>query len=215
MKKLFQIIILSVILVFLFLIFSQNVGNSKEQSLEVRFLASNQKEVEVRNEQDSILLVRGSKVFLLEENGSEAKVQYQGSIYFIPISNLVQNKEEIVQEKEMYVRTSATLYESDSSSNIEGFLKKGEKVEVIGYDNLLEDGSVSKYKVKYHDKEGYVRSKYLVPTKKEAIAMYDYDGSYQKHVKMGDSLGGGSASTLDYYPVEKKKFSNSMPNRSR
>ena len=141
MKKLFQIIILSVILVFLFLIFSQNVGNSKEQSLEVRFLASNQKEVEVRNEQDSILLVRGSKVFLLEENGSEAKVQYQGSIYFIPISNLVQNKEEIVQEKEMYVRTSATLYESDSSSNIEGFLKKGEKVEVIGYDNLLEDGS--------------------------------------------------------------------------
>ena len=37
MKKLFQIIILSVILVFLFLIFSQNVGNSKEQSLEVRF----------------------------------------------------------------------------------------------------------------------------------------------------------------------------------
>lgn len=216
MKRIFPITMLLVILVFLSIIFSQNVGNSKEQSLEVRFLASDQKEVEIKNEQDSILLIRGSKVFLLEKKEVEAKVQYQGSIYFIPVSNLVQNKEEIVQEKEMYVRTSTTLYESDSSSKIEGFLKKGEKVEVIGYDILLEDGSVSKYKVRYQDKEGYIRSKYLVPTKNEAIAMYDYDGSYQKHLKMGNSLGGGSASTLDYYPVEKPTFSNNkMPEEVR
>lgn len=216
-RHIVKIILLLIVVIGIFYFSKIEIDNKKEHALETRYLASDKKEVSVIDEKgDTIPLLRGSKVSLLEVIEEKAKVQYKNAIYDIPVSNLVEKKEDIVLEKKLFVRTSATLYENSDTSKINGFVKKGEEVEIIGYDTLLSDGSVSKYKVKYQNKEGYIRSKYLVPTKEEATLMYDQNGTYQKHLKMGDTLGGGSAATLDYYPVEKESFKNNvMPEETR
>lgn len=217
MKHIIRIVLLLLVLVGFFYLYHEEVGNSAEKALESAFLASNQKEIEVIDEsQEKIRFIRGTKVTLLERGEEEVKVQYQGKIYYVPVSNIVMKEDEIVQEKNLFVRTSATLYEDSDTSKIKGFVKKGEEVEIVGHDALLSDGSVSKYKVKNKDQEGYIRSKYLVATLEESKKNYDEDGTYKEHLKMGDSLGGGSASTLDYYPVEKKSFENNvMPDETR
>ncbi len=217
MKHIVKIILLLIILIGFFYLYYDEVGISKEKALETRFLASDQNVIEIKNEEEEIeKIIRGNKVTILEILEDIAKVQYNGKVYYVPFSNLVEKEEDIVQEKTMFVRTSATLYENADTSKIKGFIKKGEQVEIIGYDNLLEDGNVEKYKVKYQEQEGYIRSKYLVLTKEEAITNYDENGTYKQHLKMGDTLGGGSASTLDYYPVEKEEFENNiMPEETR
>lgn len=191
------------------------------QEYPTYFLAGNQKDIVVKNENNQdIKLCRGSKVELLEsnvslENQSYDKIRYQGEVYYVFASHLVKRKEEVVQEKTLYVRTPATLV-AENSSQIVGFLKKGDEVRIVGYDTLQEDGSVLKYQVEKEDQVGYVRSFYLVSTKEEANAHYDEEETYQKHLKMGSSLGGGSASTLDYFPVVKGNFPNNvMPKEVR
>lgn len=217
MKHVIKICLLLIVITLFFVFYKEDVGNISEKALEYRFLASNQKGLEVTGEDNETkTLVRGIKVTLIENIENKAQVQYQGKKYYVPVSNLVEKEEDIVQEKNLFVRTSTTLYEDSDTTKIKGFVKKGEEVEVIGYDTLLSDGSVTKYKVKYQDQEGYIRSKYLVSTKEEALAIYDKDGTYKEHLKMGDNLGGGSASTLDYYPVEKEIFKdNIMPEETR
>lgn len=216
-KVIVRILFFLIILVSSFFILKVEVENTPEKSLETRYLASNQKELEVLNDkEEKVRLVRGIKVTILETEEEKVKVQYKREIYYIPISNLVESGDDIVQEKSLFVRTPATLYEDSETAKIKGFVKKGEEVEIIGYDTLLSDGSVSKYKVKYHDEEGYIRSKYLVPTKEEALSFYDESGIYKEHSKVLDTLGGGSAATLDYYPVKKEQFENNvMPEETR
>lgn len=218
MKKfMVRIFLFLMIVVSSFFLLKVEVENTSEKSLEIRYLASNQKELEVLNDkEETVKLVRGIQVTVLETEEEKAQVQYKREIYYIPISNLVENEDDIVQEKKLFVRTPVTLYEDSETATIKGFIKKGEEVEVIGYDTILSDGTVSKYQVKHHGEEGYVRSKYLVPTKEEAIAVYDESGIYQEHLKVLDTLGGGSAGTLDYYPVKKEHFeSNVMPEETR
>ena len=132
------------------------------------------------------------------------------------VEDLVKEEKDVVKEEEMYVRTSLTLYEDIDSISIKGLIKKGEKVEILGYNNLNEDGSVDVYKVKYNDQEGYVYGKYLVNNEEDSLKNYDEEESYQIHKKRGDSWGGGDAGSLDYYPYEKPKFENNvMPSEVR
>lgn len=218
MKKILIIILFLVITsIFSIIFFQIETSKNPEKALETSFLASTKKEVEVITETEKKeTLIRGIKVVIVEKLEENVKIQYQNQIYYVPISNLVEKKEDIVQEKKLFVRTPTTLYEGSNLSKIKGLLKKGEEVEIIGFDTLLSDGTVQRYKVKYKDEIGYVRSKYLVSTKEEALAVYDEKGTYQEHLKMGDTLGGGSAFTLDYYPVEKKSFQNNiMPEETR
>ena len=144
------------------------------------------------------------------------KIKYNDNEYYISVDDLVKEEKDIVKEKEMYVRSSLTLYEDIDSIKIKGLIEKGEKVEVLGYDELNSDGSVDVYKVKYNDQEGYVYGKYLVNNHEDSIKNYDEEDSYQIHKKRGDSWGGGDAGSLDYYPYEKPKFEdNVMPNEVR
>lgn len=125
--------------------------------------------------------------------------------------NIVEKMEDVVLEKELYVRTSLNLLE-DLDGNLLSLLEKGEKVEVIGFNELQDDGSVDLYKIKVGDEEGYYYSKYLVASEEESLKNYDEDGIYKIHLERGDRLGGGSAANLDYYPVEKVSFEdNKMP----
>jgi hypothetical protein len=130
-------------------------------------------------------------------------------------NNLTNKKEEIIKEKELFVRTDLTLYKDLDSSKILSYIKKGERVEILGYDKI-EKGIVNKYKIKYNDIEGYVYGKYLVSTKEESMKVYSENGIQEYMSKMGNSLGGGTATNLDYYPYEKPNFKdNAMPDEVR
>ena len=160
------------------------------------------------------IIIKGDKI--VNNNLEYYKINYNKNEYYILVSNLVEKKEDVVQEKEMYVRTSLTLYEDIDSIKIKGLVEKGKKLEILGYNNLNDDGSVEVYKVKYDNNEGYVYCKYLVNTEEESLKNYDEEDSYQIHKKRGNSWGGGDAGSLDYYPYEKPKFEdNLMPNEVR
>lgn len=170
------------------------------------------------NEVDKI--TRGTELIVSDKTTNNEqeyyKIKYSDNEYYISVDDLVKEEKDIVKEKEMYVRSSLTLYEDINSIKIKGLVEKGEKVEVLGYDELNSDGSVDVYKVKYNDQEGYVYGKYLVNNHEDSIKNYDEEDSYQIHKKRGDSWGGGDAGSLDYYPYEKPKFEdNVMPSEVR
>lgn len=156
------------------------------------------------------IIINGDKI--TNNNQEYYKINYNRNEYYILVDNVVKEESDIVKEKEMYVRSSLTLYEDIDSIKIKGLIEKGEKLEILGYNNLNDDGSVDLYKVKYNDQEGYVYEKYLVNNEEESLKNYDEEDSYQIHKKRGNSWGGGDAGSLDYYPYEKPKFEdNIMP----
>ncbi len=170
---------------------------------------------------EALNIIRGSEVYvyssdIINEEVTYKKVKYNNKEYLVKVNNLVKKSEDVVKENILYVRTSSTIYKSADTAEILSFVKKGESVEVIGFDKLNKDGSVNKYKIKYNEEEGYVYSKYLVKTEEESKAVYSENGIQEYMAGMGSSLGGGNALNLDYYPYEKPKFEdNVMPDEVR
>lgn len=136
------------------------------------------------------------------------KIEYNKKEYLIKPTDVVKTYIESVYEKEKYVRTSLTLYTSNEDDLIVGYAKKGTKLEITGFDKILEDGSVNMYKVKNGENEVYAYSKYLVNTEELAIANYNENSTYDTHKdrKYSYELYGGYASNLDYYPYQKVTF---------
>ena len=159
-------------------------------------------------------LVRGKKVIYsgkkVNMNDNEyLLIKFDNKEYYVNAKQLVKNVKDVVLEKERYVRTSVTVYENETDSKIASFIKKGNKLDIIGYDKLFDDGNVNMYKIKYNDTEGYVYSKYLVNDKESADSVYNDNGVYDIHKDRkfkGRELYGGNASTLDYYPYERVEF---------
>lgn len=204
MKKKIFIIILLIIL----------TGCTKKQEIiKENYLSSTEQNVELYDENYNKIteLPRGTKVIEKEkiENEDETyiKIIYEDQSYLVKEQNLNEN---IVQEKNIFVRTPCILYENENDGKIISSINKGEQLEIIGYDKL-ENGKVNMYKVKHKDKEGYVYEKYLNQNEQEALKNYD-NGYFEKHLQRNDILGGGNAAELDYYPYEKPKFKeNIMP----
>lgn len=166
---------------------------------------------------DSIELPRGTQISYLESSKKTFdeqdyyEITYEDKSYYILSTNIVDKKDLVVLEKELFVRTSYNLMK-DLDGNLGTLLKKGDKIDIIGYENLLDDGTVDIYKIKVGEEEGLIYSKYLVLTEEDAKKNYDEDGIYKIHVSRTDKYGGGNAGTLDYYPVEKPTFDdNKMP----
>lgn len=159
-------------------------------------------------------LVRGKKVIYsgkkVNMNDNEyLLIKFDNKEYYVNAKQLVKNVKDVVLEKERYVRTPVTVYENETDSKIASFIKKGNKLDITGYDKLLDDGNVNMYKIKYNDTEGYVYSKYLVNDKESADSVYNENGVYDIHKDRkfkGRELYGGKASTLDYYPYERVDF---------
>ena len=159
-------------------------------------------------------LVRGKKVIYsgkkVNMNDNEyLLIKFDNKEYYVNAKQLVKNVKDVVLEKERHVRTSVTVYENETDSKIASFIKKGNKLDIIGYDKLFDDGNVNMYKIKYNDTEGYVYSKYLVNDKESADSVYNENGVYDIHKDRkfkGRELYGGKASTLDYYPYERVDF---------
>ena len=218
-KILFILIIFGLIGLLLIYVFKKEVV---KEVPELNYISSETSEVVLYDLEykESIKINRGEKinVYKFKEKKEDiiyVKIKYKDNFYLVNENNLTTNKEGIIKEKELFVRTNLTVYKDINSSKILSYIKKGEKVDIIGYDKL-EDGIVNKYKIKYNDVEGYVYGKYLVNTEEESKKVYDENGIQEYMSKMGNSLGGGTATNLDYYPYEKANFEdNKMPEEVR
>lgn len=179
-----------------------------------KYLASNSNEVVVMDEEgQEIKLVRGVEVIesnktkILEEKEYK-KIYVDENTYYALEEQLVNDREDSVLEKELYVFRACSVYKDDTSSKLSGLLEKGTKIDVIGHSEILEDGSVERYQYK----DGYVDTKYL--TDDEQYATSDNDSTISKKMleETEDSYGAGAISELDYYENEKPTFEdNQMP----
>ena len=204
------------------LVFIFSKGKKIIINKNIMFLAGDRNIIDIYTMDDENKIVkdkevnRGTKVTAyndkLKDNDIEyTKIEYDNNNYYVNTNALVKNIKDVVLEKERYIRTSVTVYENENDSKIKSFIKKGNRVEVLGYDKLLEDGNVNMYKIKYNDSDGWVYSKYLVDSEDSAKEVYNVDGIYDIHKDRkfkGRELYGGKASTLDYYPYERVEFDN-------
>lgn len=163
--------------------------------------------------EETEIIYRGTKVKSKDQKKIIGDISYveitiEEKKYYINEINLTEDEKNIVLEKEKYVRTSATIYQNEQDYKISSFVKKGNKIDILGYDKIDDQGLVNMYKIKYEDMEGWVYAKYLVDTENEAKENYNENGIYDIHKdrKYSRELYGGKASTLDYYPYEKPEF---------
>ena len=131
-------------------------------------------------------MVRGNKVKSHDNTKTIDEINYieilkDDTKYYIKEENLTKDKNNVVTEKEKYVRTSVTVYKNEEDSKIASFIKKGNKLEILGYDYLKDDGNVNMYKIKKDNIEGWVYQKYLVDTEEAAKAVYNENGVYDIH----------------------------------
>ena len=212
-KKPFIILILIVALIIAGYVYYNKLMGLKKT--ETRYLASDVSEVVLNNEEgkEAKKVYRGTKVeyFINQDEDTKAKIKLDSEEYFLDKKYLVNKLEETVLEKEVYVRTSYNLNKDLDSVDLLGLAKKGDKLEITGFDKL-DKGVVNMYKVKLGDEEGYFYQKYTLKDEEEAKKDYDYNGALATHKKQKNVYGGGDGATLDYYPVEKPKFEdNKMP----
>lgn len=221
--KIGNIIIFSVFVVTVLFLFVTGLGSITQKIMnpsEKVYIASLSPTVQLYNKEfkEAITLTRGEEVTLFkktvtnEETKEEYnRIEYKNKKYLLPLNSTKKNKEEVVLETTKYVRTPVTVYEKNDDLAIAGTAAKGTMLEVVGYDVLNSDGTVTMYHIKTDETEGYVYSKYLVDTKEDALKNYDEEGIYKIHNEtLADPYGVGSAGNLDFYPYEKAKFENNV-----
>lgn len=135
-------------------------------------------------------------------------VRTKDKVFYINEELLTDKPDKIVREKNIYVRTPATVYQEKTGVDIAGFAPKGKALLVIDFDKVNQDGIVNKYRVKGGDASGWVYGKYMVENQEKADAPYNENGEYDKakKAKYGFELYGGAAENLDYYPVKKPEI---------
>lgn len=220
--KIGRILLLLIILIIILLGVVYLVKGTKKLIIknELVYLASTQSNIELYTLDENKELKkdkeiqRGIKVKSnnkkIDNNEKEyTEIEYEDNKYYVESNNITKDKKSVVKEKEKYVRTSVTVYKNEKDSKIESFIKKGNHLDILGYDILNEDGTVNMYKIKKDDIEGWVYSKYLVDTEETAKEVYNENGIFDKHKGrkfVGRELHGGKTETLDYYPYQKEEF---------
>jgi len=214
-KTIFLIILILIILVVTFFLLFKKDTKIIEKEITY-YLSNNTEMVDIFDSENNKIetISRGKEVLLkeseLDKEQSLIPIKLNDKNIYVLRENLVKDKIDIVREKDIYVRTHSTLYSDFEKGNINGVAKKGEKLEIIGYENLLEDGTVELYKVKKDDVESYIYKKYVVKTLEEAEKYNDEYYNLHKDVKDIHSGVGGNGSSLDFFPREKPKFENNI-----
>ena len=184
-KKPLVILVLIVVLGILAYIYYNKMMGLKKT--ETRYLGSDEPEITLldKDNKETKKAYRGTKVeyFINQDNENIAKIKIDKDEYFLDKKYLVKDIKEVVQEKEVYVRTAYNLNKDLESVDLLGLAKKGEKLEIIGFDKLDSKGIVNMYKVKLGEEEGYFYQKYTLPTLEEAKKDYDYNGAMETHKK--------------------------------
>lgn len=221
--KVKRIIIALILLVAIIFVLIKGVSFTKDKLIVKEYYLSSDtnsipiysydKEQNTMNETKKI--PRGTKVKSSQDSININDISYKevslkDEKFYVNDINLTEDKDKVVTETKKYVRTSVTVYKNETDSKISSFIKKGNEIDITGYDKLDDDGNVKMYKIKKDDIEGWVYSKYLVDTKELAEQNYNESNTYDTHKdrKYYRELYGGKASTLDYYPYEKVEFDN-------
>lgn len=201
------------------------VACGQKDIIEERYLASATTDVQLYSIDDNGVVseaqtvVRGRKV--KANIGKVVKVEKQK---FVPIEitrkqyfyakeqSLATTPKEVVQESAVWVRTPASIITDCATSLAGGLADKGERLQVLDFDSLRNDGKVNRYKIKQGNLEGYVYGKYLVFSKEEAQQRYKAEQYDKVHKAIKNPFGGGEAIGCDFYPTERVKFAdNKMP----
>ena len=154
--------------------------------------------------------VKDTKKQVTHEEQTYNNIIIDDEKYYVAEENLSKTKEDIVKEEYIYIRSATTILENNKDIKISGLAKKGDKLEVIGYDYLDEEGNVNSYKIKINDTEGYVYGKYTTTKEEDALKNYLADQYDPIHSKIKNLYNGGEAIKLDFYPNEKPKFKNNV-----
>ena len=199
----------------------------EEKKRETLYVSSEERTVDIvkREGEGSLTLVRGTPVetrvvpLIVKENeedkdevGKEYRLVFiDGEEYLMTDEQLCSNPKDAVKEKSGYLNLPAVLYKDASGPAIASQTEKGQEAEIIGFGQILSDGSVDRYLVNVGDKQGYVRSEYLVRNQEDIVDTVA-DFQYERE----DLYGGGNAYTLDYPVLEKGNFpDNKMPRECR
>ena len=161
-------------------------------------------------------LARGTRVSVIGKSaaGHDGKrflpVRLGKNRYYAEEGSLASEFRSCVQEKELFVQTSASLIDDTLSSHIATLARKCKKLEVLDYDRLLSDGSVNRYLVKCGRSEGWIFGKYTVLGEEEAGGRFGLFDDAHRAVK--NSFKGGEAAGCEFRPYEKPVFAdNPMP----
>ena len=153
--------------------------------------------------------------FVAEDGTEYYHVFFNGVPGYILCTNISDDKSDIIQETQVYVRTTVNLTTEPDGLTIGNLARKGELLRIMGYDYITESGKVNMYEVKLGTEIGWIHSDYVSSTYAEALENWNNDANvYNNHVLRGDPYGGGNASELDFWPHEKADFSskgNVMP----
>lgn len=191
---------------------SKYLASNTNNVILYKYVAKTDNSPEKMEKSDEI--VRGTEVKTNNEKMVIGDISYilvkvNDKEYYVTNDSLVDKVSDVVLEKVKYVRTSVTVYKNEKDSKIESFIKKGNEIEILGYDKLNDDGNVNMYNIKKDDISGWVYSKYLVNDLDSANANYNENSVYDTHKDRkypSRELYGGKASTLDYYPYERVEF---------
>ncbi len=163
-------------------------------------------------------LVRGTAVQCVAEDmdgGAERVRTVNGTGYaYLDRANIAADLGGAVLTETVYAYRGMSLL--DESGTVPGCaVEKGMALAVTGFDNLDENGEVTRWKVSCERGEGYISAENVRMTQDEAAAQYDGE-KYSIHAARGDAWGGGDAAELDYTPTEKPRFEgNTMPDEVR
>ena len=189
--------------------YSKHQAFINEESIS--YLANDNNEVNVLDKDyNPINLFRGKEVkakYNKDININDIKyieIELDNNIYYVLQDNLVNNIEEVIKEKELYVNKDQILYEDINSPIIVSSLFENDKLDVLGYKELNEDGSVKYYYVDHDGNKGYVKGEYVG----KSYSSLAYDSN--KYL----DLSGEEAIKVKYYPKDDKAYhinGNDMP----
>ena len=152
--------------------------------------------------------------FVSESGDEYYHVYLDGQLGYIPCQYITDDFSELMQETQVYVRTTVNLLTDLEGVGIGRLAEKGTLLRLVGYDRFNPDGTVNMYQVRLGEESGWIRSEYVSFDYASSMENWTNDaGSYTNHVLRGDSYGGGDAADLDYWPHIKGDFgdANQMP----
>ena len=210
MKKRNVLLIILILLILLlsvgsiFVIYKIKEGNKTSPY----YLASKEISISINGEESSVTLPRGTLVNIKNKTKTIDDIEYrifdyEDNTYYILQDYLVENRNDAVLEKQLYALRSYTLTADYNSYSIAGQVNKKDLVEVNGYHELLEDGSVDYYFV---NNTGYMPSKYL--------SLEYYETTLDSSI-YSDCFyrSGGDPTQIEYYEKDNISFENNvMPN---
>ena len=166
--------------------------------------------VDVMTRGEEVVVFPGERVKYEKQKYVQTNIG-RGQFYVLE-DNTVSDRRECVKEEAVWVRTPASVIDDTLASHICGLAEKGKQYEVVGYDNLLTNGKVRRYRIVCGKDTGWLYGKYTVFSEEEARERYMAEKYDSIHINVRNTFGGGEAIGCDYYPVEKPDFTdNKMP----